>query len=83
MTMSLSPDKDVDIRQIRRSAPSGCIVVLVGARYLNQMSRIIRIVEFITSQLAIKLVTYFAEKTDVMPSVDLDNSPAIVRNQNL
>ena len=80
MTMSLSPDSNVDIQQLRRSAPSGCFVVLVGGRYLNQMFRIIRIVEYITSQLAIKLVTYFAEKTDAMPSVDLDNSPAIVRN---
>ena len=44
------------------------------------MYRIISIVEYITSQLAIKLVTYFAEKTDFMPVVDLDNSPAIVRN---
>ena len=80
IAMSLNPNKDVDIQQIRTSVQSGCIVVLVGARYLNQMFRIIRIAEYVTSQLAIKLVTYFAEKTDVMPVVDLDNSPAIVRN---
>ena len=79
MTMSFSAKMSVDIQQLRTSAPSGCIVVLVGARYLNQMYKIIKIVEYITSQLAIKLVTYFAEKTEVMPSVDLDNSPAIVR----
>ena len=78
MIISLSPDSNVDIQQLRASAPSGCFVVLVGARYLNKMHKIIRMVEYITSQLAIKLVTYFAEKSDVMPVVDLDNSPAIV-----
>ena len=80
MTMSLSPDKDVDIQQLRTSAPSGCFVVLVGGKFVKRMDDIIRMVDNITSQLAIKLVTYFAEKTDVMPVVDLDNSPAIVRN---
>ena len=44
------------------------------------MDDIVRKVDYITSQLAIKLVTYFAEKTEVMPVVDLDNAPAIVRD---
>ena len=43
------------------------------------MNDIVRKVDTITSQLAIKLVTYFAEKTEVIPSVDLDKAPAIVR----
>ena len=77
--MSLSPDNKVDIQQIRSSAPSGCFVVLVGGKYLRRMDDIVRMVDHITAQLAIKLVTYFAEKTEVMPKVDLDNTPAIVR----
>ena len=72
MTMSLSPD--VDIQQLRKSAPSGCFVVLVGGKFVKRMDAIVRMVDYITSQLAIKLVTYFAEKTEVMPVVDLDFS---------
>ena len=53
---------------------------IVGAKILYRMDRIVRMVDYITSQLGIKLVTYFAEKTEVMPVSDLDNSPAIVRN---
>ena len=79
MTMSLSAKNDIDIQKIRKSAPSGCFVVLVGGKFVKRMDDIVRKVTFITSQLAIKLVTYFAEKTKVMPVVDLDNSPAIVR----
>ena len=78
MTLSLNAKNNVDIQKIRMSAPSGCIVVLVGGKYLQRMNDIVRMVDHITSQLAIKLVTYFAEKTEVMPVVDLDNSPAIV-----
>ena len=44
------------------------------------MSVLVKMVDYITATLAIKLVTYFAEKTEVMPLVDLDNSPAIVRS---
>ena len=33
MTMSLSPDKDVDIQQIRESAPSGCFVACEKQAY--------------------------------------------------
>ena len=80
ITMSLSPDNNVDIQQIRESAPSGCIVVMIGARNLPRMNAIVHVVEHIMSQLAIKLVTYFGEKTEVMPVVDLDNSPKIVRD---
>ena len=80
MTMSLSSKHDVDIQQIRTSAPSGCFVVLVGGKFVRRMDDIVRKVDYITSQLAIKLVTYFAEKTEVMPVVNLDNSPAIVRD---
>ena len=40
-------------------------------------------VDHVTSQLAIKLVTYFAEKTEVMPVVDLENSPAIVKDLHI
>ena len=79
-TLSLNSGKQVDIQQIRISAPSGCIVVLVGADYLHRMDDIVRMVDHVTAELAIKLVTYFAEKTEVMPSLDLDNSPAIVRS---
>ena len=79
ITMSLRKGHPVDIQKIRSSAQSGCFVVLVGSRYLHRMDDIVRMVDHITSQLAIKLVTYFAEKTEVMPKVDLDNSPAIVR----
>ena len=82
MTMSLSPDSNVDIQQLIKTAPSGCLVVLVGGKFVERMDSIVRKVDYITSQLAIKLVTYFAEKTDVMPIVDLDNSPAIVRDYN-
>ena len=78
--MYLGAEKHVDIQQIRSSAPSGCIIVLVGARYLKRMAEIRRMVDNITAQLAIKLVTYFGEKTEVMPVVDLNNSPAIVRD---
>ena len=53
---------------------------LVGAKYLHRLNDIIRVVENVTSHLAIKLLTYFAEKTEVMPLVDINNSPAIVRN---
>ena len=79
ITMSLRKGHPVDIQNIRSSAPSGCIVVLVGGRYLHKMDDIVRMVDHITAQLAIKLVTYFAEKTEVMPKVDLNNLPAIVR----
>ena len=78
--MSLSPDNNVDIQKIRKSAPNGCFVVLVGGKFVKRMDDIVRMVDYITAQLAIKLVTYFAEKTEVMPMVDLDNSPAIVRD---
>ena len=77
--MSLDTEKHVDIQQLRISVPSGCIVVLVGGKYVQRMDDIVRMVEHITSQFAIKLVTYFAEKTEVMPLVDPDNLPAIVR----
>ena len=80
MTMSLSPGRDVDIQHIRRSTLSGCFVVLVGGKYVKRMDDIVRMVDNITSQLAIKLVTYFAEKTEVMPLVDLNHSPAIVKD---
>ena len=79
ITMSLRKGHPIDIQQIRMSAPSGCFVVLVGGRYLKRMDDIVKMVDHITSQLAIKLVTYFAEKTEVMPKVDPNNSPAIVR----
>ena len=80
MAVSLNAKNDVDIYKIRASAPSGCFVILVGGKYVKRLDDIVRKVDFITSQLAIKLVTYFAEKTEVMPVVDLDNSPAIVRD---
>ena len=80
MTMSLSHEKDVDIQQLRKTAPSGCFVILVGSKFVKRMDSIVRMVDNITSQLAVKLVTYIAEKTKVMPVVDLDNSPGIVRN---
>ena len=80
MTMSLSAKKDVDIQQLRMSAPSGCFIVLVGGKLTQRMDDIVRKVDYIASQLAIKLVNYFAEKTEVMPVVDLENSPAIVRD---
>ena len=80
MTMSLSAKNDVDIQLLKTSAPSGCFVVLVGGKFVKRMDDIVRKVDYITSQLAIKLVTYFAEKTEVMPVVDLDNLPAIVRD---
>ena len=79
MRLSLRKGHPVNIQQIRTSAPSGCIVVLVGGRYLKRMDNIVKMVDHISSQLAIKLVTYFAEKTEVMPKVDPNNSPAIVR----
>ena len=79
ITMSLSSGTNVDIQQIRKTAPNGCFVVLVGGKFIKRMDDIVRKVDYITSQLAIKLVTYFAEKTEVMPVVDFDNSPAIVR----
>ena len=68
---------------LRNSAPSGCSVVLVGGKYVKRMDVIVRKVDYITSQLAIKLVTYFAEKTGVLPFVDLDNLPAIVGNLHI
>ena len=52
--------------------------LLVGARYVQRMDSILQMVDYITSQMAIKLVTYFAEKTETMPKVDLNNSPAMV-----
>ena len=80
ITMSLSPDNNVDIQiqNLRMTAPSGCIVVLVGGKFVKRMDDIVRKVDYLTSQLALKFVTYFAEKTDFMPLVDLDNSPAVV-----
>ena len=78
--MSLGSMNDVDILQLRKSAPSGCFVVLVGGKFVKRMDDIVRKVDYITSQLAIKLVTYFAEKTEAMPVVVLDNAPAIVRD---
>ena len=77
--MSLSTNNDVAIQKIRTSAPSGCFVILVGGKFVKRMDDIVRKVDYITSHLAIKLVTYFAEKTEAMPVVDLHNSPAIVR----
>ena len=83
ITMSLSAKNNINIQQIRASAPSGCFVVLVGGKYVKRMDDIVRKVDYITSQLAIKLVTYFAEKTGVLPFVDLDNLPAIVGNLHI
>ena len=80
ITMSLSSDNNVDVQKLRTSAPNGCFVILVGGKFVKRMDDIVRKVDYITSQLAIKLVTYFAEKTEVIPVVDLDNSPAIVRD---
>ena len=80
MTMSLRPDEDVDIQQIRNSAPSGCFLVLVGGKFVKRMDDIVRMVKYINSQMAIKLVTYFAEKTEVLPTADMDNLPALVRD---
>ena len=80
ITMSLSSDNNVDVQKLRTSAPNGCFVILVGGKFVKRMDDIVRKVDYITSQLAIKLVTYFAEKTGIMPVVDLDNSPAIVRD---
>ena len=76
----LSLYSELDIKQIRNSAPSGCFIVLVGGKFTKRMNDIVRKVDYITSQMAIKLVTYFAEKTEVMPEIDIDNSPAIVRD---
>ena len=78
MTMSLSAENDVNIRQLRKSAPSGCFVILVGDKFVKRMDDIVRKVDYITSQMATKLVTYFAEKTKEVPVVELDKSPAIV-----
>ena len=80
ITMSLSSDNNVDVQKLRKSAPNGCIVVLIGAKYLHRINVIVSVVDYITSQLAIRLVTYFGEKTEVMPVVELDKAPAIVRD---
>ena len=82
ITLSLSVNSNVDIQQIRTSAPSGCFVVLVGAKYVQRIDDIVRMVDHLTSRLAIKLVTYFAEKTEVMPIEDQDSLPTIVKDNS-
>ena len=81
-SLTLSLDKSIDMTPFKASAPSGCFIVLVGGKYLKRMASVVRVVDFVTAQLAIKLVSYFAEKTEVMPVVDPNNSPAIVRDFN-
>ena len=45
MTMSLSAKNNVDIQQIRASAPSGCFVVLVGGKFVKRMVKIVKRIE--------------------------------------
>ena len=79
ISVSLNSKLTVDIEVIRKTAPSNCFIVLVGGRFLARMDLIVRKVEVITSQLPIKLVAYFGEKTEVLPTKDVENLPAIVR----
>ena len=60
ITLTLRSEYNVDIELLRTSAPSGCFVVLVGGKFFKRMDDIVRMVEHVTSQLAIFLVRYFS-----------------------
>ena len=78
ISVSLNSKNTVDFKVIRKTAPSNCFIVMVGGRFISRMDLIVRKVDEITSQLPIKMVAYFGEKTDVVPKKDLEKLPAIV-----
>ena len=59
LSLSLDSEKSVKMMQIRTSKPNGCVIVLVGGKYLQRIDDIVRLVDHITTQLAIKILTFF------------------------
>lgn len=64
---------------IRANVPSGCLIVLVGGKYLFRMNDIVRKSEETSKELSLKILAYFGEKIEGVLSFEtVDRAPAMV-----
>ena len=74
LRVNLDNDKILNAAMVRRSAPSNCLMVFIGGKYVNRLEDIFQKVEGLSLRLVSKPLIYFSEKVDVAPKVKVQNS---------
>lgn len=87
ITVSLDSMKDLNkesmimphnFESMRFSVPSGCLIVLVGKKFMHRLDTIFENVDHISRMHSLKVVGFFGEKTEVLPEVNTLNPPSMV-----
>ena len=81
ISLSLSSKIALNIDQIKKSAPSGCYLVMIGGRYMHRTNDIVLKVREFSEHVHMKSLVYIGQKTEVMPELNSD-TPAIVSINN-
>ena len=77
ISLSLSSKIALNIDLIKKSAPSGCFLVMIGGRYVPRTNDIVLKVKEFSEHVHMKSLVYIGQKTEVMPELN-SNTPAIV-----
>ena len=79
-SMSIDPNKPINIASIRTTIHGDCFIVMIGGKYVPRIKDIVRKVDIVSEQLEMQPAVYYAEKTDLPIPED---TPVSIVNVNI